>query len=112
MNVQPPTTRATPPRGARWRVGLAAAAGATALAATLVVWPITTASAAIGAGTYTVTGDLLRLDAERGTWCYLGLYLEARFSVEDGDLRLHADGFRGPVFERYLWGDQVLLSVG
>ncbi|WP_122260804.1 WD40 repeat domain-containing protein [Ornithinimicrobium cerasi] len=61
------------------------------------------------AGTYTVTGDLLRLDAERGTWCYLGLYLEARFSVEDGDVRLHADGFRGPVFERYLWGDQLLV---
>ncbi|MGD8202342.1 BTAD domain-containing putative transcriptional regulator [Ornithinimicrobium sp. W1679] len=61
-------------------------------------------------GTYTVTGDMLRLDAERGTWCYLGLYLEARFSVEEGGLRLHADGFRGPVFERYLWGDQLLLS--
>jgi hypothetical protein len=61
------------------------------------------------AGTYTVTGDRLRLDAERGTWCYVGLYVEARFTQEGENLRIHSDGFRAPVFERYLWGDQVLL---
>lgn len=61
------------------------------------------------AGTYTVTGDRLRLDAERGTWCYVGMYLEARFTQEGENLRLHSDDFRAPVFERYLWGDQVLL---
>ncbi|MER5262754.1 hypothetical protein ABTZ99_11850 [Actinosynnema sp. NPDC002837] len=54
MNVQLYTTRDARPRRARWRAGLAAAAGVTALAATLVAWPITTASAAVGAGTYTV----------------------------------------------------------
>jgi pectate lyase len=49
------STRPAPPRGARWRLGLAAAAGATALAAGLLAWPgATPADAAVGAGTYTV----------------------------------------------------------
>ncbi|TQM84553.1 pectate lyase [Saccharothrix saharensis] len=69
MNVEPPTTRAARPRRARWRAGAAAAAGVTALAATLVAWPVTTASAAIGAGTYTVknVGSGHCLDVPNGT---------------------------------------------
>ncbi|MER5265351.1 pectate lyase [Actinosynnema sp. NPDC002837] len=49
------STRPAPPRGARWRTGLAAAVAATALAATFTMWSTaTTAQAAVGAGTYTI----------------------------------------------------------
>ncbi|ROP34908.1 pectate lyase [Saccharothrix texasensis] len=49
------STRPAPPRGTRWRLSLAAAAGATALAAGLLAWPgATPADAAVGAGTYTL----------------------------------------------------------
>ncbi|MFE9751459.1 RICIN domain-containing protein [Saccharothrix saharensis] len=55
MTVRPPSTRSSGPRGARWRLSLLAAAGATALAAGLLAWPgATPADAAVGAGTYTV----------------------------------------------------------
>ncbi len=60
---RPPTTR---PRGVRWRLGVAAAAGATALATTLAAWPLASpAQAAVGAGTYKVTNSAsgLCLDA-------------------------------------------------
>ncbi|TQM78362.1 ricin-type beta-trefoil lectin protein [Saccharothrix saharensis] len=49
------STRPAPSRGTRWRLSLAAAAGATALAAGLLAWPgATPADAAVGAGTYTI----------------------------------------------------------
>ncbi|NUT53426.1 MAG: pectate lyase [Saccharothrix sp.] len=53
---QPGSTRLERPRGARWRAGLAAATAAGAVAATLIAWSAASpASAAVGAGTYTVT---------------------------------------------------------
>ena len=61
-------------------------------------------------GSYTLDDGRASFTVERGYWCEPEpyRYFEADFSLEDGELRFSADGFRGWVGEQYVWTTKPL----